>query len=237
MPLTTDAAEKILNRVKGLRAQMQAGEEPILALPAIWDGGQSRNSTPCDVIVTNQRVLGYYYRGFPRERIFVDSVELSQLRTVTWRDKSYEPVFREIMMSNGLRTIYVRTPRQKSEQLYQTLRTLTEKNEHWREHPDALASEPTQGASTPASVYTSANEPAQVQQQPGPVYTRETVRRPFENSSLAAVLLLVGGVILEIGSLLLLFTTHSSSISVPLFIAGFVAVAASYVARRPKKSS
>ncbi|GCE20249.1 hypothetical protein [Dictyobacter kobayashii] len=227
MPNTTTAAAKIFQRLKGLQAQMQPGEEPILALPAIWDGGQSSHSTACDVIVTNQRVIGYYYRGFPRERIFMDALNLADLRTVTWREKNYEPVFREILVSDGHRNVYIRTPRQKSEFLYEALR---------------LATTPgTQSATTPATETTAeADAPAteQIQdtaEQTGPVYNREQVRRSFEKSSLAVVLLLVGGVLIEIISLLLLFTLHSASISGPLFVAGFVAVAASFLARQQAK--
>ncbi|GHO83030.1 hypothetical protein [Dictyobacter formicarum] len=228
MPNTSPtAATKIFQRLKGLQARMQPGEEPILALPAIWDGGQSSHSTACDVIITNQRVIGYYYRGFPRERIFIDSLNLADLRTVTWRKKKYEPVFREILVSNGRRNVYIRTPQQKSEFLYEALR---------------LANDTTakpESAATDNEVETQAQQPTptsgQVQvaaKSTGPVYTREQVRRSFENSSLAVVILLVGGVLIEIISLFLLFTLHNASISGPLFIAGFVAVAASFLARR-----
>lgn len=231
MPNTSPtAATKIFQRLKGLQAQMQPGEEPILALPAIWDGGQSSHSTACDVIVTNQRVIGYYYRGFPRERIFIDSLNLADLRKVTWRKKKYEPVFREILVSDGRRDVYIRTPQQKSEFLYEALRLANDITAH----PASAAIDNEEGAHTEQPAPTSGQ--TQVTAEPtGPVYAQEQVRRPFENSSLAVVLLLVGGVLIEIISLFLLFTLHNASISVPLFIAGFVAVAASFMARRISK--
>ncbi|GER89183.1 hypothetical protein KDW_33450 [Dictyobacter vulcani] len=226
MPNTTTTAEKIFNRLKGLRAQMQSGEEPVLALPAIWDGGQSSNSTPCDVVITNQRLLGYYYKSFPRERVFIDAMNLADLRTITWREKNHEPVFREIQVKDGKRSVYIRTPRQKSEALYEALQAATSTNAVQTEpEPEATVDQPSTAAT--GQVQVQASKPKQA-----PVYNREQIRRPFEHTSLAAVLLLVGGIILEIVSLALLFTTHSTAISAPLFIAGFVAVAASFLARR-----
>lgn len=228
MPNTTTTAEKIFNRLKGLRAHMQSGEEPVLALPAIWDGGQSSNSTPCDVVITNQRLLGYYYKSFPRERVFIDALNLADLRTITWRDKNHEPIFREIQVKDGKRSVYIRTPRQKSEALYETLQAATSTNTVQTEPEPALEATVAQPATTSTGqVQVQANEPRSA-----PVYNREQVRRPFEHTSLAAVLLLVGGIILEIVSLTLLFTTHSTAVGGPLFIAGFVAVAASFLARR-----
>ena len=39
MPSQYRTAEKILARLKGLRNHIQAGEEPLFSVPAIWDGG------------------------------------------------------------------------------------------------------------------------------------------------------------------------------------------------------
>jgi hypothetical protein len=223
MPETASAAtNKIFQRLKGLRAQMQTDEEPILALPAIWDSGSSSHSTACDVIVTNQRLIGYYYRGFPRERIFIETLDLAKLNTVTWRDKNFEPVFREILVSDGLHKVYIRTPRQKSALLYETIQMLTEQND--------LASKQQEITST-AGV----DEQIQVSTHRAPIYGHEEVRRPFENTVLSNVVLLVGGILLEIFGILLLTTLHNASISIPLFVAGFVAVAASFLSRLAKK--
>lgn len=223
MPETASAAaNKIFQRLKGLRAQMQTGEEPILALPAIWDSGSSSHSTACDVIVTNQRLIGYYYRAFPRERIFIETLNLSDLGTVTWRDKNYEPIFREILVSDGTHKVYIRTPRQKSSLLYETIRMLTEHDDQ-----DAVQLE--------VETETNADEPIPTTKSKAPIYGREEIRRPFEKTVLSSVMLLVGGILLEIIGIFLLLTIHSSSISIPLFIAGFVAVGASFLSRLTKE--
>ena len=80
MPLKTGTAEKILSRLKGLRNHMQAGEVPVFTVPAIWDAGQGQRSMPCDVVVTNQRIFGYVYVSFPRERLFLDALSLATIR-------------------------------------------------------------------------------------------------------------------------------------------------------------
>jgi len=230
MPNTsTTAATKIFQRLKGLQARMQPGEEPILALPAIWDGGQNNHSTACDVIVTNQRVIGYYYRGFPRERIFFDALNLADLRTVTWRKKNYEPIFREILVSDGQRDVYLRTAQQKSEFLYETLRLANDKT--------AMPASATRDNEVETEQTPSDAGQTQVMAQPtDTVYTREQVRGTFESSSLAVTLLLVGGILIEVFSIIMLFTLHNMSISGPLFIAGFIAVAASLIARKGASS-
>ena len=223
MPETASAAaNKIFQRLKGLRAQMQAGEEPILALPAIWDSGSSSHSTACDVIVTNQRLIGYYYRGFPRERIFIETLNLTDLDTVIWRDKNYEPVFREILVSDGLRKVYIRTPRQKSALLYETIHILTEKNDQGAKQQETKTA-------------ANADEQIQVRRHQAPIYGHEEVRRPFEKTVLSNALLVVGGILLEIIGIILLLTIHNAGISIPLFIAGFVAVGASFLSRLAKK--
>src|SRR2546428_9813860 len=75
---TARTIEKIFRRVKGVRDQMQPGEEPLLAVPAIGDSGQEQHSTPCEVIVTNQRLLGYYSVNFPRKRLFLEELSLQR---------------------------------------------------------------------------------------------------------------------------------------------------------------
>src|ERR1700687_3153029 len=107
MPSQTTAAEKILKRFKGLRQQMQADELPLFTIPAIWDGGQGPHSTPCDIIVTNQRIFGYYFVSFPRERLFLDALPLASIRAVSLREKSFEPVFRELLVSSEGRKVYI----------------------------------------------------------------------------------------------------------------------------------
>jgi len=61
------------------------------------------------------------------------------------------------------------------------------------------------------------------------------MRASFERSSLAIVLLFVGGLILEIGGALLWRVTQSAQIGLPLCIAGFVAVATSIMIARQRR--
>lgn len=123
----TKHAEKILASVKGLRNHLQTDEIPILAEPAIWDGGQGAHSETCDVVITNQRLLSYYYKTFPRERLFLDALDLSAMSSVTLSQKSYSPVFREILVSTEARRVSIRTPRQRSEILYAGMRAAIER--------------------------------------------------------------------------------------------------------------
>ncbi len=148
----TSTAEKILAQVKGLRNHLQPDEQPLLALPAIWDNGQEKRSAPCDVIVTNQRLLGYYLVSFPRERLFLDSLTL--------REETVQP--------------------------------------------------------------------------PTPVFGRQEIRTQFESSNLAITILFVGGIMLEVGGVLL-WDTVGQTIGLPLCIAGFVMVFAAIVQRRQQR--
>ena len=221
----TATAERILARTKGLGGYLEEGEEPVLALPAIWDNGENAHSTACDIIVTNRRVIGFYYRSFPRERVFIDSLRLAELSNVTWREKSYEPVFREILISDGRRRVYVRTPRQKSEELYAALRTATGRDmgdqqgvEEDRENKKGATSEPDNQGRT------------------NTIYGKQDVKRAFDTSTLAILLLFVGGIILEIIGVILWIATGSAQTGIPLFIAGFLAVIAAILVRRQQRT-
>src|SRR5579863_1691782 len=99
-------AQKILARTKGLRQQMQPGEIPLSKFPAIWDNGQMHHSKPCNVIVTNTRLLGFELVTFPRERLFLEEFPLPLLSSVTLRHKTYEPLFRELAVSDGTHKVY-----------------------------------------------------------------------------------------------------------------------------------
>src|SRR3989440_10356508 len=125
---TARTIEKIFRRVKGLRDQMQPGEEPLLAVPAIWDSGNEQHSTPCEVIVTNQRLLGYYSVHFPRKRLFLEELSLAALTTVSLRHKTFEPLFHELLVSEGRRKVYIRAPRRYIEALFTALRSATEQH-------------------------------------------------------------------------------------------------------------
>lgn len=217
MPNTHQQTQKILSRFKGLNRYLEPGEEPLLSLPAIWDSGQTSHGETCEVIVTNQRVIGFYFRSFPREKLFLDTLQLSRITTVTLRQKSYEPIFRELLVAERQRKVYIRAPRRQIETLYTALRCATSSQDQ----------EPTP---TPEAAPTDA--PAE------PVYGRQEMRAPFENSPLAITLLFTGGIILEIIGILAWSGTHSASIGFPLCIAGFVAVCtAIYVQRQRRRSS
>ncbi|HLX40063.1 MAG TPA: hypothetical protein VKR42_05995, partial [Ktedonobacteraceae bacterium] len=123
---TTRTAEKIFRRMKKLRDHMLPEEQPLLRIPAIWDDGKDQRSTACDVIVTNQRILGYYCVTFPRERFFLEELPLASMKMVSFRHKTFEPVFRELYLSDGRRKVYIRAPRRYIEALFAALRTTIE---------------------------------------------------------------------------------------------------------------
>lgn len=213
MPPKTEIAEKILARLKGLGNQMQAGEEPLFTIPAIWDAGRGQRSMPCDVVLTNQRLLGYVYVTFPRERLFLDALSLANIKAVTLRHKTFEPVFRELLVRDGQRRVYIRAPRQKIENLYEALRSAIEQ-------------------------YAPGTRPVLESEGPGddalvtPTYGRQEIRTTFERSPLAIVLLFIGGLLLEIGGVVLWAVTQSPQTGIPLFIAGFAAVITAILVRR-----
>jgi hypothetical protein len=215
MPPKNETAEKILARLKGLRNHMQAGEEPLFSVPAIWDSGQEQRSMPCDVVLTNQRLFGYVYVTFPRERLFFDALTLTNIKAVTLRHKTFEPVFRELLVSEGQRKIYIRAPRQKIENLYEALRLAIE--QYAPDVQAALADEETGNIA-----------------QTTPAYGRQEIRTPFERSPLAITMLFIGGLLLEIGGVVLWAVTQSAQIGLPLIIAGFVAVITAILVRRQR---
>ena len=184
-----------------------------MTIPAIWDNGKSHRSTPCDIVLTNQRLLGYYFASFPRERLFLDALPLTTLASVSLRQKTFEPLFHELMVSDGQHKVYIRAPRQKIETLYSALRLAIESY--------APEAQPTFGA-----------EQTEKTAAPAPIFGRQDIRRPFESSSLAITMLFVGGLILEIGGVVIWSITHSSQIGLPLCIAGFVAVLVAILTRR-----
>jgi hypothetical protein len=213
----TKTAEKILSSLKGLRKQLQADEEPLFAIPGIWDNGRQRHSIPCDIVLTNQRLMGYYYVSFPRERFFLDALPLAEITTVSLRQKAYEPLFRELLVSDGQRKVYIRAPRRKIEDLYAALRSAIESH-------------------APAAKAAFADEAEDIADHPAPIYGRQEIRRPFESSPLAIVLLFVGGLTLEIVGVALWMATQSAQVGLPLCVAGFAAVLTSFLARRRLQS-
>ena len=212
--------EKIFRQVKRLREQMQPGEEPLLAIPAIWDSGKQQHSTPCDVIVTNQRLLGYYSVVLPRPRLFLEELPLSEITAVSLRHKTYEPLFRELLVNMGQRKVYIRAPRRHIEALYTALREAKEQHVTYAQ----ATFEDVPASATPATI-----------PPPTTVYGRQDIRTTFEHSPLAIILLFGGGLVLEILGFGLWTVTQSIQVGLPLFIAGIVAVITATLLRRQRK--
>ncbi|MGZ3612242.1 MAG: hypothetical protein ACXWPS_24235 [Ktedonobacteraceae bacterium] len=206
-------SEKIIKRLKGLRTHLQPDEEPLFTVPAIWDSGQEQRSVPCDVVVTSQRIFGYYFVTFPRERLFMDALNLTEIKVVTFRQKTFEPVFRELLVSDGQHKVYIRAPRKKLERLYEALKSAMEI--YGPNIQPAIQSEEMK----PTNETTAA-------------FGRQEIRTTFERSSLAITLLFIGGLVLEIGGIVLWTTTQSAPTGLPLIVAGFVAVITAILVRR-----
>jgi hypothetical protein len=219
----TQASERILRRFKGLSEHLQPDERPLFTIPAIWDNGRSRHSTACDVILTNARLFGYIYTRYPHERFFLDALPLNEISVVSLRQKSFEPVFRELLVGSQQRRVYIRAPRQKIERLYEALRSAIA-----RFAPGAQV-QGMQGVS---------GERVEQEQEPSsraPAYGKQEIRAPFERSSLAITLLFVGGLILEIGGALLWYSTQSFQVGFPPIFAGLVAVGTAILIARQRR--
>jgi len=150
---------------------------------------------------------------FPRERLFLDALSLANIKAVTLRHKAFEPVFRELLVRDGQRRVYIRAPRQKIENLYEALRSAIEQYAPGTQ--PVLESEELRNG-TPVT----------------PTYGRQEIRTTFERSPLAIVLLFIGGLLLEIGGVVLWAVTQSPQTGLPLFIAGFAAVITAILVRR-----
>ncbi|TMD67875.1 MAG: hypothetical protein E6I91_05800 [Chloroflexi bacterium] len=204
-----------------MRDHMQPGEIPLLAVPAIWDSGKEQRSVPCEVIVTNQRLIGYYAVDFPRKRSFLEEHSLSTITSVTLRHKTYEPLFRELMVRDGQSKLYVRAPRRQIEALYAALHSAIDQYlpVASRAFEDTAAEQ--EKRSTPPQ--TSA-------------FGRQDIRTSFSSSPLAIVILFVGGLMLEVISFGLWLVTQSIQVGLPLFVAGLIAVLTSILLRRQRQS-
>ncbi len=184
----------------------------MLTIPAIWDGGQGQRSMPCDVILTNQRLIGYVFVTFPRERLFLEALTLSTITNISLRQKRFEPIFRELLVNDGEHKVYIRAPRQKIEALYTALHSTIEDS----------------------TSITAATFERSTTDSPAPIYGRQDIRASFDNSPLAILLLFVGGLILEITGGSFWAMTQSSQIGLPLCIAGFVSVIIAIMVRRQR---
>ena len=216
----TRTADKILRKIKHLRDHMLPDEIPLLAIPAIWESGKEQRSTPCDVIVTNQRLLGYYAVDFPRKRLFLEELSLSTITAVTLRHKTYEPLFHELMVSNAQRKIYIRTSRSNVESLYAALHSATKQ---YASATPTTSAEALPEQQTPVPTPTSS------------VFGRQDIRTTFSQSPLAIVLLFVGGLVLEIIAFGLWLATQSTPLALPLFVAGLVAVLTAIIVSRQRQ--
>jgi len=215
MKQKNETADKILKHLKGLRNHLQPDEEPLFTVPAIWDSGQDQRSVPCDVVLTNKRLFGYVYVTFPRERLFLDTLTLTAIKVVTFRQKTFEPVFRELLVSDGQHKVYIRAPRKKLERLYEALQSALE-----RYGPNKQPTLP--------------NEEPKHTKETTTAFGRQEIRNTFERSPLAITLLFIGGLILEIGGVVLWTTTKSAPTGLPLIVAGFVAVITAILVRRQR---
>ncbi|HWZ19174.1 MAG TPA: hypothetical protein VNW73_10285 [Ktedonobacteraceae bacterium] len=208
-------SDRITRHLKGLRIHLQPDEEPLFTVPAIWDSGQDQRSVPCDVVLTNKRLFGYVYVTFPRERLFLNALNLTAIKVVTFREKTFEPVFRELLVSDGQHKVYIRAPRKKLERLYEALQSAME--QYGPKSQPALQNEETKPINETTTTF-----------------GRQEIRTTFERSPLAITLLFIGGLILEIGGIVLWTTTQSSQTGLPLIIAGFVAVITAILVRRQR---
>jgi len=197
---------------------MQPEEEPLLAVAGIWDSGKDEHSTPCEVIVTNQRLLGFYTSRISRtRRLFLEQVDLKTITVVSLRQKTYEPVFRELMVSNGKHKVYIRAPRRYIEALFAALRATIERE---GDRAKVTFEDEQQQAETSKTAAVT------------PAYGRQDVRAAFERSPLAITLLFVGGLIVEVVGFVLWGMTGSLQVGIPLFAAGIVAVMTAIFLRR-----
>jgi hypothetical protein len=211
---TRTASQKITESLKGLHDHLQENEQPIINIPGIWDDGQQNHSTACDIVLTNQRLLGYYKVSFPRERLFLEALPLSTIQTVVLQQKK-DPVFRELTVRTSDRKVYIRSSRPRIEALNAALRNAIEQNV----------------ANTSVRFETAETG----QQAPrSPANRSQGIGKPIESSPLNITLLFTGGLFLEVLGILLWAGTHSAQIGVPLIVAGFISWLAAVLLRRKR---
>lgn len=215
MQSRNEVADKIIRHLKGLRVHLQPGEEPLFSVPAIWDSGRDERSVPCDVVLTNKRLFGYYHVTFPRERLFLDAINLTEIKVITLRQKTFEPLFRELLVSDGQHKVYIRAPRKKLERLYEALQSAME----------------LYGPNKQPAIQDAETKPTN---EISTAFGRQEIRTAFERSPLAITILFIGGLILEIGGIVLWSTTKSAPTGLPLIVAGFVAVITAILVRRQR---
>lgn len=231
--MASTASDKILGRLKGLRARMRAGEEPLFSIPAIWENVTDHQSNACDLVLTNQRLFGYIYTTFPRERLFLDAIELDAITAVSIRKKSFEAMFRELLVSNSQKRVYIRATSKKIEETYTALRAAITEYAPATRAALSVSAPPSAEASAEQVVdqaRDTGDQPRQVSG--GPSYSRQSVRQSLERSPLGITLLLTGGLLLEIIGLLVWVGARNAQAGLPLLLAGLLAVLVAIFARR-----
>jgi hypothetical protein len=209
---------------------MQPNEEPLLAVAGIWDSGKEDHSTPCEVIVTNQRLLGFYTSRISRtRRLFLEQIDLKAITAVSLRQKTYEPIFRELLVSEGKRKVYIRAPRRYIEALFTALRTTIEQ---FGDGAKATFEDEQQHTLTPDSSPINREATNRDAEGATPAYGRQDVRAAFDRSPLAILLLFIGGLIIEVVGFVLWGITGSLQVGIPLFAAGIFAVTTAIFLRR-----
>ncbi len=212
--MTKTSAEKILGRLKGLRTYIHEGEQPLYSIPVIWENTTDKQSNACDLVLTNQRIFGYIYQSFPRERLFLDELQLESIKVVSVRQKNLEGLFRELFLSDGTKKVYIRAQRKKVEDAYTELHNAI-----------------TAYSSTSRTLTDEPNASANGRADAPVVFSRQEIHRPMEHSPLAITLLLVSGLLLEIVGAAAWALTGSLQTGLPLFIAGFIAVVVAALTR------
>lgn len=256
--MANTSSDKILARLKGLRAQMRAGEQPLFSIPAIWENATDHQSNAGDLVLTNQRLFGYIYTTFPRERLFLDALELNAITAVSIRQKSFEAMFRELLVSDHKKRIYIRATGKRIEETYTALRgaiaeyapttqaTLTASTpDHQQTNlPDEQAdvqnktanNDEITGDARTIQIEHQDEQPGQHSVQnsasSGPTYSRRRIRQPLERSPLGITILLVGGLVLEIIGILAWTAFGNPQVGVTFLLTGLFAVIIATIARR-----
>lgn len=216
--------EKILASIKGLREHMQADEKLLTTIPGTWYsipmGESEPRTTTCEIVLTNQRLLGFLYVKFPRERLFLETFSLASITTLSFRQRSFDPLFRELLVSDGLREASIRSSREKIELLNEEIQS-------------AIA---IYAPHTTSSAQSSSKEGHEVDTvRPTPLYERKELSTSFEQSRLGVTVLFVGGLLLEIIGIIAWSATKSGQIGLPLCIAGVFAVFIAILTRRQSR--
>lgn len=248
--MANTSSDKILVRLKGLRARMRAGEQPLFSTPVIWENATDHQSNACDLVLTNQRIFGYIYTTFPRERLFLDALELDAVTTVSIRRKNFDAMFRELLVSDKQKRIYIRATGKKIEETYTALRgAIAEHAPATQITLDTSAANREQAqqdeqVTTPNEMAGSAQihqidhqeKPSDGQNEqittPGTIYSRQQIRQPLERSPLGITILLVGGLILEIIGALAWVGFGNPQMGLTFILTGLIAVIVAIIARR-----